>query len=212
MRKRTIFIVSPFLLMGLLIFASSCTKDDDNDNGGNTSGYTDQRDGHVYQTVIIGNQEWMAENLTYVPTNGNYCPYGNETGNVNTYGYLYDWQTALSVCPTGWHLPSDAEWTELTDYLGGINFAGDKLKEAGTTHWKSPNTGATNETSFTALPGGYRNNAGTFSTIRRFGYWWSATEKSTGSAWYRGMFYDDRYVDKHYTGKEWGFSVRCLKD
>src|SRR5574344_393885 len=112
----------------------------------------------------------------------------------NTYGVLYNWPAAMNgaassttnpsgvqgVCPDGWHLPSDAEWTELTNYL--TSYAGGKLKETGTTHWNSPNTGATNETGFTALPGGYRNFSGTFLDIGNYGYWWSATEGGTNSA------------------------------
>jgi len=123
------------------------------------------------------------------------------TDNYTTYGVLYNWTAAMDgeassttnpsgiqgVCPAGWHLPSDAEWTELTDYLGGESVAGGKLKETGTTHWASPNTDATNETGFTALPGGYRGSNGTFNYIGYFGYWWSASESNTNYAWYRNM-------------------------
>jgi len=116
------------------------------------------------------------------------------------------------VCPAGWHLPSDAEWTELTDYLGGTTGAGGKLKETGTTHWNSPNTGATNETGFTALPGGYRYDFGTFYYIGFYGYWWSASEFNATSAWYRGMGYSNSNVGRDYYYKELGFSVRCLRD
>src|SRR5690606_15049986 len=125
------------------------------------------------------------------------------TSNYETYGVLYNWTAVMAgsasstanpsgvqgVCPTGWHLPSDAEWTELSDSLGGSSVAGGKLKETGTTHWFSPNTGATNETGFTALPGGYRFNPGEFKYIKNFGYWWSATEDNTASALYWIMSY-----------------------
>ena len=148
------------------------------------------------------------------------------TANYTTYGVLYNWPAAMNssasssanpsgvqgVCPTGWHLPSDAEWTELTDYLGGESVAGGKLKETGTTHWASPNTGATNETGFTALPGGGRDLDGTFGFIGNLGYWWRATEGSTSDAWYRGMVYDDSGVYRNDIDKELGFSVRCLRD
>ena len=120
--------------------------------------------------------------------------------------------TVQGVCPSGWHLPSDAEWTQLTDYLGGESVAGGKLKETGTTHWLSPNTGATNETGFTALPGGYRYDNGPFSDIGYSGYWWSATEGSTDYAWYRNMYYSSYVVDSYLNGKELGFSVRCVRD
>jgi uncharacterized protein (TIGR02145 family) len=148
------------------------------------------------------------------------------TANYTTYGVLYNWSAAMNgaassttnpsgiqgVCPTGWHLPSDAEWTELTDYLGGESVAGGKLKETGTTHWASPNFGATNETGFTALPGGNRNKDGTFSNIGNYGYWWSATEGSAASAWYRYVGFDYSDVSRFYYYKEVGFSVRCLRD
>src|SRR5574344_670616 len=144
------------------------------------------------------------------------------TANYNTYGVLYNWTAAMDgeassttnpsgvqgVCPDGWHLPSDAEWTELTDYLGGTSDAGGKLKETGTTHWNSPNTGATNETGFTALPGGGRSNKGAFDYIGSYGYWWSATESGTNGAWLRGMGYNGGSVGRGYNGKELGFSVR----
>jgi uncharacterized protein (TIGR02145 family) len=213
--------------------------------GSSGSTFTDPRDGKVYITVIIGDQEWMAENLKYLPsvvgpgtgskTTPHYYVYGYNGTNVtdakatakyNTYGVLYNWPAAMNgaassttnpsgvqgVCPDGWHLPSDAEWTELTDYLGGTSDAGRKLKETGTTHWSSPNTGATNETGFTALPGGARHGNGTFYGIGYSGYWWSATESSADKAWYRRMFYSDGDVLRSNYDKELGFSVRCLRD
>ena len=148
------------------------------------------------------------------------------TTNYATYGVLYNWTAAMAssasssanpsgvqgVCPDGWHLPSDAEWTELTDYLGGTSVAGSKLKEIGTTHWNSPNTSATNETGFTALPGGNRLSNGTFNNIGNYGNWWSATEHGTNIAWYRYMYYDGSYVGRNYYLKELGFSVRCVRD
>ena len=146
--------------------------------------------------------------------------------NYNTYGVLYNWPAAMNgaassttnpsgvqgVCPDGWHLPSDAEWTELTDYLGGTSDAGGKLKETGTTHWNSSNTSATNETGFTALPGGNRNNNGTFNNIGNNGNWWSATENNTNNAWNRNMNYNNSNVNRNNNNKELGFSVRCLRD
>jgi uncharacterized protein (TIGR02145 family) len=181
--------------------------------GGGT--FTDPRDGKVYQTVTIGNQEWMAENLAYEPSSGNYWAYDNNNSNVETYGYLYDWETACDVCPDGWHLPTDAEWTELTDYLG--ENAGGKLKatgtiEAGTGLWYDPNTGATNETGFTALPGGYRYGNGTFDDIGYDGVWWSTAEFNADTAWGRSMPYDRSNVRMSLSSKKLGLSVRCLRD
>ena len=206
---------------------------------------TDIRDGNSYQTVLIGEQCWMAENLAYLPsvvgpgTESESTPYyyvygydgtnvtdAKATSNYTTYGVLYNWPAAMAgsassnanpsgvqgVCPAGWHLPSAAEWTELTDYLGGKSVAGGKLKETGTTHWASPNTGANNESGFTALPGGYRSNSGVFGDIRYYGYWWSSTELYANDAWYRYLGYDISNVYRGNFYKSMGFSVRCLRD
>ncbi|MBP6935406.1 MAG: fibrobacter succinogenes major paralogous domain-containing protein [Paludibacteraceae bacterium] len=199
--------------------------------GSSGSTFTDPRDGKVYQTVVIGNQVWMAENLAYLPsvvgpgtgsnTTSYYYVYGYDgtnvadakaTDNYATYGVLYNWTAAMNACPDGWHLPSDAEWTELTDYLGGRSVAGGKLKETGTTHWASPNTGATNETGFTALPGGSRTSNGTFYLIGSLGYWWSATENVASNAWLRYMYSNSSLVGRLDYDKEVGFSVRCVRD
>ena len=173
----------------------------------------------------------MVENLKYLPSvvgpatdsrkTAYYYVYGYDgtsvgaakaTANYTTYGVLYNWPAAMNACPTGWHLPSDAEWTELTDYLGGEGVAGGKLKEIGTTHWNTPNTDATNETGFTALPGGYRRTNGTFVNVGNHGYWWSATENVIDNAWYRIVSYEYSRVGRYGTIKELGFSVRCLRD
>ncbi len=148
------------------------------------------------------------------------------TPNYTTYGVLYNWPAAMAgsssssfnpsgvqgVCPPGWHLPSDAEWTELTDYLGGEGESGAKLKETGNTHWDNPNTGTTNETGFTALPGGNRGYDGTFGGIGGYGYWWSASETITSKAWGRGLSSSYSGVYRDHYNKELGYSVRCLKD
>jgi len=198
-------------------------------------------DGNVYKMVTIGTQIWMAENLkttklndgtliplvtdgtawTYLETPG-YCWYNNDAAaNKNTYGALYNWRTVdtRKLCPTGWHVPSDAEWTTLTTYLGGESVTGNKLKETGTSHWLSPNTGATNETGFTALPGGYRDerggpnsNWGIFSSIGIYGYWWSTTVAIVGGIWNRNLFYYHSDVSRSADSHRKGLSVRCLLD
>jgi uncharacterized protein (TIGR02145 family) len=191
--------------------------------------------GNVYKTVQIGSQVWMAENLrtarykddTAIPqvtdntawdnlTTPGYCWYNNEKATYgNIYGALYNWYAVNTwkLCPTGWHVPSDAEWTTLTTFLGGVIVAGGKMKEAGTTHWQSPNTGATNESGFSGLPGGYRLTNGYFSTIIGYnGYWWSSSEYSTSSAWYRYLTYDTSTIYRGVDYKEYGFSVRCVRD
>ena len=193
--------------------------------------YKDNRDDKIYAYVTIDDQVWMAENLAYLPSvvgpgtgsssTAYYYVYGYDgsdvatakaTSNYTTYGVLYNWTAALAACPEGWHLPSDAEWTTLTTYLGGASVAGGKLKEAGESHWTSPNTGATNESGFTALPGGYRSLNGTFRVLGITGYWWSSTEYSTSYAWYRYLDYNHSDVFRRYYNKENGFSVRCLRD
>lgn len=172
--------------------------------------FTDSRDGKVYKTVTIGTQTWMAENLAYKASNGCWA-YNDSISYVATYGYLYDWGTAKTVCLTGWHLPTDAEWTTLTNYLGVDSVAG-KLKEIGTTHWKSPNMGATNSSGFTALPGGDRNFNGRFNNIGNYGRCWSSTKEFTANAWYRIMYYSNSNMHRGSDNQVNGISVRCVKN
>jgi uncharacterized protein (TIGR02145 family) len=191
----------------------------------------DSRDSQIYQYKTIGTQVWMTENLAYLPsvvgpatesvTDPYYYVYGYDgtvvddakaTSNYTIYGVLYNWTAALSACPPDWHLPSDAEWTTLTDYLGGESVAGGKMKEAGIAHWWSPNTGATNESGFTALPGGCRYYDGAFTNFRTTGYWWSSTQHIDGSAGNRNLSYANSSVGKPYGYLDYGFSVRCLQD
>jgi uncharacterized protein (TIGR02145 family) len=187
-------------------------------------------EGNKYRTIQIGSQTWMAENLRstrfddgtaipFVPdvtawtslTTPGYCWYNSDSIG---YGALYNWYTANTgkLCPAGWHVPSDEEWTILTDYLGGKSVAGAKLKEEGTSHWLSPNTGATNETGFTALPSGYRSYAGGFNSIKAYGFWWSSTEWASTSAWYRDVYYGYIAADRSNSNKKSGANIRCVKD
>ena len=158
-------------------------------------------------------------------TTGAYSDYSNTPSNSTTYGRLYNWYVVdnnaatkvasnggKNVCPTGWHMPADAEWTTLTTYLGGESVAGGKLKETGTTHWTTPNTGATNETGFTALPGGHRGDDGTYDYVGYSGYWWSSTEGATTYARSRYVGYNISNVLSYNDFKQSGFSVRCVKD
>lgn len=158
--------------------------------------------------------------------NGTNVADAKATTNYTTYGVLYNWSAAVDgassnnlnpsgvkgVCPAGWHLPSDAEWTELADYLGGSNVAGAKLKEIDTIHWNSPNTGATNETNFTALPGGFLLHDGNFGYIGKIGFWWSTSESTSTYAYYRSIYYDSSILDRVSFNKSLGFSVRCVMD
>jgi uncharacterized protein (TIGR02145 family) len=191
--------------------------------------------------VVIGTQTWKIKNLdvttysdgTAIPevtnatawaglTTGAWCYYNNITANGTTYGKLYNWYAVAGIhdtdpntpnkilAPTGYHIPSNAEWTTLTTYLGGETVAGGKMKA--TTLWRSSNTGATNSSGFTGLPGGDRNSGGTFNVIGDNGYWWSSTEDNTTKAWNRYLYYNDVITRSYNFNKTAGFSVRCLRD
>jgi uncharacterized protein (TIGR02145 family) len=193
-------------------------------------------DGNTYSTVIIGTQTWMNENLKTTKFNDGsamlpvtdysawvglttpaYCWYNNDAStNKDTYGALYNWYSVNTgkLCPIGWHVPNINELTTLIAYLGGENVAGGKLKETGTIHWHSPNTGATNSTGFTALPGGYRTSSSLtpFGSVGYTGYWWCSTEASFNAAWRYMLNSDAGTITKISDYKLLGLSVRCLKD
>ncbi|MEJ7740450.1 MAG: fibrobacter succinogenes major paralogous domain-containing protein [Chitinophagaceae bacterium] len=185
-------------------------------------------------SVTICKQVWMAKNLDVsnyrngdvIPqvtdaaawaglTTGAWCYYENNGANGTTYGKLYNWYAvndARGLAPAGWHVPSDAEWTTLTDCLGGDRVAGGKMKETGTTHWQTPNTGADNSSGFTGLPGGNRFFFGPFNFIGLFGFWWSSTEVNTRFVWNRYLLYNGADAFRGTDGKANGFSVRCVRD
>jgi uncharacterized protein (TIGR02145 family) len=192
-------------------------------------------DGNVYPTLQIGTQTWMVENLKVkhyrngdpVPnvtdttewstlTTGGWCWYNNDSSNKATYGAMYNWFAVSdnrNLAPAGWHVPSDAEWTTLINYLGNITTAGGSMKETGTAHWQSPNTGATNSSGFTALPGGYRyTDNGSFRQMGFDADWWSSTEVDAVFAWFRNIYYDAASSGRYYYKKQNGFSVRCVMD
>ncbi len=195
--------------------------------------YTDPRDGRTYNTVQVGSRCWMKENLNYNVT-GSYC-YGNDPLNCAAYGRLYTWSAALTVCPSGWHLPSYAEWEQLVNYVVTYGFpnsdipngTGNALKScrqvnsplggdcATSEHprWSSNNTHhGFDEFGFSALPGGNRNLYGNFAYIGGTGFWWSSNEYSSASAWYRNMNYYNGCVFRFNDYKTYGCSVRCLRD
>lgn len=200
-----------------------------NENGDNPSAPI-----QGFERVIIGPQVWMFKNLdvtTYrngdpIPhvtdrtqwsklTTGAWCYHNNDSATGAIYGKIYNWYAvndSRGLTPVGWHVPTNTEWTTLAAYLGGESVAGGKLKETGTAHWISPNTGATNSSSFTALPGGYRHYNGTFSDIGSSGYWWSSSEYEATSAWNIGLYTDIADVYRHKFGKHIGLSVRCVGD
>jgi uncharacterized protein (TIGR02145 family) len=138
--------------------------------------------------------------------------YAKTTASYQNYGVLYNWAAAKMACPEGWHLPSDAEWEQLLNHLGGSTTAGGKMKETGTTHWASPNTGATNESTFTGLAGGIYKFAYGVHSIKYYGFWWSSTESNTDNAWYRNLNYNNSGVDRYNNNKKNGLSVRCVRE
>ena len=233
MKNRNRFFIYQITFISMfLVLAASCKKSDDtNPPSGNI--VTDI-DGNVYHTVTIGTQTWMVENLKttkyndgtsipdvtdntawYALTSGACCDYNNTSGNSITYGKLYNYSAVIDsrkLCPTGWHIPTDAEWTALSTFLGGEDVAGGKLKEAGVTHWTTPNANADNSSGFTALPGGFRNNLGAFASNGIVGIWWSSSEYSTIHAWDRDMSNNDGKLYRDYNFKGMGISVRCVKD
>ena len=169
---------------------------------------TDSRDGQVYPTVQIGTQCWMKKNMNY-PTGNCWC-YDNKKSNCDIYGRLYDWETALIVCPSGWHLPSDEEWNKLIECLGGIYMAEGKMKETGTDHWMSPNEGTTNSSGFTALAGGSRSYNGRFGNLRVSTIFWSSQGDSRIS-YGRILKSNDERVRRG-GSKLYSFPVRCIQD
>jgi uncharacterized protein (TIGR02145 family) len=195
-------------------------------------------DGNVYNTVQIGSQCWTQSNLKvtkyrngdniptglnnndwYNTTSGAYAVYNNDPVNDGLYGKLYNHYAVTDsrgLCPTGWHVPSDGEWTTLPDFLGGESVAGGAMKSTATQPtpggWNAPNTGATNSSGFTGLPGGHRASGGGFYVLGLYGYWWSSSDAGSGFALYRGLLYNyaDAFRANDYL--RYGFSVRCLKN
>jgi uncharacterized protein (TIGR02145 family) len=204
-------------------------------------------DGNWYKTVKIGEQWWMAENLkttkyrnrdligttdpATLDIGGESTPkyqwaYDGIESNVSTFGRLYTFYAVTdsrNLCPTGWHVPTDAEWKILEMFIGMTQTQtdetgsrgtteGDKLKEIGTAHWDKPNAGSTDEFGLTALPGGYRIDNKTFASIGSYSIWWSSTESSPANAWFRGLSSYDSDVDRYDSWEMNGFSVRCIKN
>jgi uncharacterized protein (TIGR02145 family) len=222
-RKIKNWILLVIIIKGLLILCISCK---------NT--VTDI-DGNIYNTIKIGKNVWMVENLkTTRYSNGDhilnvtdsikwcnlstgaYSNYDNDADNYPIiYGRLYNWyavKDSRNLAPDGWHVATDAEWELLVAYLGGENIAGDKLKEKGIAHWHSINTRATNETGFSALPGGARFTNKNFSCINLVGFWWSSSELNEDNAWVWRIGNDQDKTYKREDNKHNGYSVRCVRD
>jgi uncharacterized protein (TIGR02145 family) len=193
-------------------------------------------DGNTYKTIQIGTQTWMAENLKTtkyndglaIPnvkdntewgnsTTGAYCDYSNFPAYSAIYGRLYNWfaiayNNSENACPAGWHIPSDSEWTVLIDYLGGSDLAGGKLREAGSSHWPEPNSESTNESGFTALPGGGRYEPSTFGDLGSHANWWSSAEENVSNGKHFHISFYGTYIDSASSSKQGGLSVRCIKN
>lgn len=221
-----------FMVLFLLVIFS-CSKDDPTTKPPPPATVTDI-DGYVYHTVTIGTQVWLIENLKTIRyRNGDLIPIhpytdyaewislttgaisdGATSSSSGVYGRLYNWYAvhdSRKLAPIGWHIPTEAEWKTLFNYVGGDSIAGCKLKEDGTTHWKSPNVGATNSTGFTALPGGGHLSNGPYYIEGSNGAYWSATEKSPGAIFMMFSF-EYKMVNTYIDGKSSGFSVRCIMD
>lgn len=225
-------------ILGLvLLLATSCNKSIDTSVTTPKSMITvTDIDGNIYHADSIGTQVWMLENLKTTKFNDGtsipnvtdnaswsilYTPgfswQNNDITNKATYGALYNWFAVSSgkLCPAGWHVATDAEWTTLVNYLGGETIAGGKLKEAGISNWKSPNSGGDNLSGFLALPGGYRDYNGVFGPsagLGYSGYFWTSSENTINDAWYRSLDYADYGVIRLDLYKLNGLSVRCIKD
>ena len=227
MKSKNLF--DPLIITVVMLFVCTGCKKEEN----KPENIVSDVEGNDYFTVVIGEQVWMAENLrTTKYSNGNIIlnvsdntqwsnlsdgalsNYENNDTYVRTYGGLYNWYVVNNVhkiCPTGWHVPSDADWTELITFLGGENIAGGKLKETGETHWFG-NISTNNDYGFSALPGGFRGENGFFGNMGDVGFWWSSSEVDSESAGYKSMV---SWSDGIYSGtnsKKYGKSVRCIKD
>jgi uncharacterized protein (TIGR02145 family) len=225
----------------ILLTAISCKKESSTIQSslitGKSSTSDDMTDINAPASVKIGAQVWMKKNLNVthyrngdrIPqvkslakwvalTTGAWCWYNNDSATGAVYGKLYNWYAVndpRGLAPAGWHIPSDAEWDTLSTYLG--NNAGGKLKDTGTIQagtglWYAPNTGATNKTGFTGLPGGYRLGDGTFSSIGNYGYWWSSTKFNISAAFGRNLYYSGGAIYRSGLTWRYGLSVRCLRD
>ncbi len=231
-------MLSELMIYTRYYYRAFATSDDDTIYGEETSfttqgGTVTDIDGNVYHTISIGSQVWMLENLkvtryrngdsisfvtdhlVWQTSPGAYCYYDNDTDYKEVYGALYNWwavNDSRYLVPEGWHVPSDAEWAILGSAVG----SGGNMKEKGTSHWKAPNVGATNESGFTGLPGGYRDWLGYYTEIKKGGYFWSSTPYadlwSNSGAWYSYLKFDTDRAEVWRVLSDYGFSVRCVKD
>jgi len=229
----------PFLFISILftlLLPTSCKKKEI-DPVEPIQQFVSDFDGNKYTVIRIGKQYWTKENIrttqyadgSVIPniynndeweslTTDAWCYYDNNSANDSKYGKLYNWYVVTdprNICPCGWHVPSDAEWKTLTDFLGGESVAGGKMKTS--SNWfdfdGQSSTNGTNESGFSGLPGGFRGDVfADFHGSGSVGTWWSTTESATTHAWYRMLFYEYGTIDNFYIPKKAGVSVRCIKD
>jgi uncharacterized protein (TIGR02145 family) len=239
MKTKSISVLAVLFMLIIIIGTVGCKKDDGGegyiDRTGETGTVTDI-DGNVYNTIGIGSQIWMIQNLNVLHyrngdpidfvenntawnalTTGGVCNYNNDEGYSTTYGKLYNWKAVTdsrNIAPEGWHVPTLAEWDTLINRVGGEDIAGSKLKEMGNTHWISGNADATNEYSFQGLPGGWRINMGDFFYLHESGYWWTKSNSFLpgGMAHSYGLNKDSPVITGYATIQNFGLSVKCVKD
>jgi uncharacterized protein (TIGR02145 family) len=225
MKKQDLVITVAVILCALLAFTNNALSQQINS-------YTDSRDSSVYNTVTIGSQTWMAENLHYKTPNGSWC-YDNDTNNCKRYGRLYTYEMAAEVCPSGWHLPTKSEWDTLINYMGGTEVAGTKLKS--NSFWFSKHdsisgyahvTSCThkdpvnkhdsiliNSSNFSGMPGGGHYAGNIFDYKGEFAIWWSATGYNEYNSYYFSLFDTSTEAGVvSYALNSTGFSVRCVKN
>jgi uncharacterized protein (TIGR02145 family) len=227
-RKNTGYAILMLLMNAITLFTVPLHASDDSMR---------DFDGNGYHTITAGKQVWTAENLRVsryrngdpirhaatreewldaaAKGEGAWCHYGNDKANEEKYGHLYNWYAAndpRGLAPEGWHVPTDREWSALTDFLGGEAVAGGKMKEAGGSLWRIRNESATNSGGFSALPGGLRGIDARFTFGTQSAYFWSATQYSPSQAWYRVLNYHTSTVVRSGEEKIDGMSVRCVRD
>lgn len=217
-----------FFFSALALF-SACSDDDSNDLL-----TVKDIDGNVYKVVKIGNQYWMAENLKVTHyndgslisnvkssiewgnlTTGAWCDFENDVLYGETYGHLYNGYTVTNskgLAPKGWHVPTDEDWAKLVEYLGSGDIAGARLKEKGYLHWIYPNSNATNDTGFNGIAGGSRRYSGEYDDLGEYANFYSSTEENSSNLYYRALYFNAPLVNRRGYDKNYGFSIRCIKD
>lgn len=214
-------ILKTILLIVITVLFFNCSQDivEPTSQTWNYSSFTDSRDGKIYKSIKIGNQEWLAENLAFVTDKGSWN-YGGSDEIDAKYGRLYTWDAAKLAMPAGWHLATDEEWKQLEMAVGMSQTEADGIEGRGTNEgdklratigWAENGSG-TNEVGFSALPGGFRTNSGDTYLDNWIGYWWTATENDSLSAWFRFIATSNPKVYRKYGYKEDAYSVRCVKD